>query len=268
MSAAFALPSTTDAVSELQAVGSTVLRGAWNPAALGVLREAIVQYAQQRAERIAAGGAQRNDRMYHTHGTGTFAALVRDGLLEMDFLRDLFVGTAYHELCAAYLGSDELYVEPKRLAFRLHDPRRSNRSFVPYHQDSGSQNDQVRDVLNCWIPLDPGCGRDAPGLEVVRAIVEPGFPLKDFGQYSESAAYDFLTIDRDRVAESYGDRLMAPTFEVGDGLVFSQDVIHRTYVTPEMTQPRINFEYRVFSPNGPAPGASADDVREIGYRVA
>jgi hypothetical protein len=268
MSAAFARPATTEAVSELKAVGSTVLRGAWDPALLSVLREAIVEYARRRGERIAAGGAQRNDRMYHSHGTGTFGSLVVEGLLEIDFLRELFVGTAYHELCAAYLGSDELYVEAQRLAFRLHDPRRSSRSFVPYHQDSGSQNDFVRDVLNCWIPLDPGCGREAPGLEVVRAIVEPGFPLKDFGLNTESAAFDFLTIDRDRIAESYGDRLMAPAFDVGDGLVFSQDVIHRTFVTPEMTQPRINFEYRVFSPNGPAPGASADDVRGIGYRVA
>ena len=156
---------------------------------------------------------------------------------------------------------------PSRLFFRIHDPSRSDRSFVPFHQDSGSQDPRVGAVLNCWIPLDPGAGREAPGLQVVREPSEPNYPLKDFGLKSENAVYDPVAIDQDRVLEQFGDKLMAPTFDIGDGLVFSQDVIHRTYVTPEMTKPRLNFEFRVFSLKHLKPGASVDDVRQTAVRV-
>jgi hypothetical protein len=118
----------------------------------------------------------------------------------------------------------------------------------------------VREVLNCWIPLDPGCGRDAPGLEVVRQVTGPNFPLKAFGLKSENAVYDPITIDAERVAAEFGDRLMAPEFDVGDGLVFSQDVIHRTYTTPEMSKPRLNFEFRVFGLRSLEPGVSPQDL--------
>jgi len=206
--------------------------------------------------------------MYATHGVGTFVSLVRAGLISTEFLGEMFRGSFYHELCRAYFASDELYISPNRLGFRNHDPTTSAKSFIPYHQDSYTQDKRTPRVLNCWMTLDPGAGRDAPGLEVVRNSCRPDFPRKDFGLRSENAAYDFITIDRDRIVEEYGESFLAPEFELGDGLVFSENVIHRTYVTQGMSRPRINFEFRVFAPNHLSPGVAIADFGNQALRVS
>jgi hypothetical protein len=105
-------------------------------------------------------------------------------------------------------------------------------------------------------------------LEVVRLPSEPNFPLKDFGLEQENLVYDPVTIDSDRVIEQFGDKLLAPQFELGGRFVFSQDVIHRTHVTPQMTKPRMNFEFRIFSLKHLAPGVSPDAVRQTAWQVA
>ena len=120
----------------------------------------------------------------------------------------------------------------------------------------------MRGVLNGWIPLDPGAGRLSPGVEVLRHPGRPGFEL---APSDGGTGYGAISIDRDRVVAEYGDNFLAPTFDLGDCLVFSQDVIHRTYVTPQMTQPRVGFEYRVFSLKHLEPGASADEVQSEAF---
>lgn len=260
--------SSADAAAELRTFGSTVMRDAWRLDHLTRLREAICRFFEIRGERITRGEIKPSERMLHTHGAGMFLNLVNEGLLDPSMICEMFAGSDYHRLCAEYFDDDAFYVNLARLAFRRHDPCRSDRTFVPFHQDSGSQDERTMNVLNCWIPLDPGAGRDAPGLEVVRTPSSPNFPLKDFGLQSENAVYDFITIDKDKVAQEHGDLLLAPTFNVGDALVFSQDVIHRTHVTPEMTRPRINFELRVFSMKHLAPGVSPANVLKTAFRVA
>jgi hypothetical protein len=203
----------------------------------------------------------------HEHGAGTVAMMVLAGFTDLPLLIDLFRGSAYHRLCAAYLQDEAFYARLHRLGFRRHDPRAASRSFVPFHQDSGSQEGQIRDVLNCWIPLDPGAGRDAPGLQVVRDPCAPKFPLQRPEQ-PENLVYDPIAIDPARVADTYGDRLMAPQFEVGDVLVFTEHVIHRTYVTPQMTRPRLNFEFRVFGPSHLAPDVEPEPILRGSLRLA
>jgi len=253
---------------ELSQVGSTVLRNAWDPNHLAILRTAIVAYDDRRRERVTKGDAAPSERMYTTHGVGTFAGLVHGRLVEPGLLPQMFQGSPFQALCEAYFNCDEFYASPNRLGFRIHYTSVSDRSFIPYHQDSYTQDVRTPRVLNCWMPLDPGAGIDAPGLEVVRNTCRPDFPRKDFGLRSENAAYDFITIDRDRIIEDYGDNFMAPEFEVGDGLVFTENVIHRTYVTPEMTKPRINFEFRVFPANSLPPGVTIADFGGSLIRVA
>jgi hypothetical protein len=260
--------SPADAAAEVRRYGSTILRQAWRPEHLGRIREAIVRFNALRSEQIANGVMKPSAKMLHTHGAGTFPQLVADRLLSPSILSEMFVGSDYRAMCVEYFQDDALYLSPSRLAFRIHDPNKSDRTFVPYHQDSGSQDPRIRGVLNCWIPLDPGAGREAPGLEVVREPSSPNFPIKDFGWKSENAVYDPVTIDSDAVQNQFGDNLLAPVFDLGDGFVFSQDVIHRTYVTPEMTKPRINFEFRVFSLKHLAHGASAEAVLREALRVA
>jgi len=259
--------TASEAAAEVAEVGSTVLRQVWPIEKLRVIRAAIAQYTAIRLERVKGGSLMPSERMYAAHGVGTFPSLVNHGLITPDALRDLFAGSFYQELCCAYFESDELYAMPNRLGFRNHNPLISQKSFIPYHQDSYTQDVRTPQVLNCWIPLDPGAGSSSPGLEVVRHRCRPDFPRKDFGIRSENAAYDFITIDRDEIVREFGDNFLAPEFSLGDGLVFSEDVIHRTYVTPAMTDSRINFELRVFSSNSLAPGVTIDELAATSLRL-
>ncbi|THD58283.1 hypothetical protein [Phenylobacterium sp.] len=256
------------AAEEVRDLGSTVLREAWPLEPLGTLRQAIEAFCDIRRRKILDGDTSPHARMYATHGIGTFGALVNAGLIHREVLPAMFRGGAFHRLCQAYWGGDDFYVAINRLGFRNHHPIQSDRSFIPYHQDSYTQDVRTPQVLNCWIPLDPGAGRDAPGLEVVRHPCRPDFPRKDFGLRSENAAYDNITIDRARIVEEYGEQFMAPEFEVGDGLVFSENVIHRTYVTEGMTRPRINFEFRVFSGAHLRPGVQIAELGPLVERVS
>ena len=242
--------SQSDAIRasrEVAALGSAVLRQVWPKEPLAELKSVIAAFCDKRRIDVEEGRfAHATAKMYASHGVGTVSGLVHDGLLRPSQIVRLFQGSVYEALCRDYFGSEELCCQLSRCGFREHRTKLSAKSFIPYHQDSYSQDERISDVLNCWIPLDP-CGRLAPGLEVVRDPCAPDFPRKDFGLATENAAYDFITIDRDDVVKAYGECFLAPEFEVGDCLVFSQNVIHRTYVTDEMDQPRINFELRIFS---------------------
>ena len=252
--------SPADAAGELSRFGSTVLRDVWAPEHIGTLRDAIAGFCDNRAARVAAGTADPMTCKYHEQGTVILLWLIYEGRLDLPFLAEMFAGSFYEKVCQEYFDDKELFMAPERIASRNVVPSATLTS-LPFHQDSYNQDRRIRGVLNCWIPLDPGAGRTSPGVEVVRVPGTPGFERMQAGKATAIGGYDSISIDRDRIIAEYGDNFLAPAFETGDSLVFSQDVIHRTYVTPEMTQPRIGFEFRVFSLKHLSPGASADDLR-------
>ena len=251
--------SPADAALEIARFGSAVLRDVWAPDRLRMLHDAITGFCDHRAELVASGSAAPMIAEYHAQGTVALNWLIFEGRLDLTFLSQMFAGSFYHELCKAYFEDDQFYIAPERIGARNMQPPHSAATALPFHQDSYNSDPRVRGVLNCWIPLDPGAGRTSPGVEVVRDPGRPGFELKVGGAATDSS-YDTVAIDRDRIVAEYGDNFLAPAFEVGDSLVFSQDVIHRTFVTPQMTGPRIGFEFRVFSLKHLAPWAFADDV--------
>ena len=87
-------------------------------------------------------------------------------------------------------------------------------------------------LLTFWIPLYP-CDTDSPGLEFVRRR-QPA--LLHFTELDDSAL-------RRRFA---ADEFWAPSMELGDGLIFLNDVLHRTHVLPGMRADRLSIEYRIF----------------------
>lgn len=95
----------------------------------------------------------------------------------------------------------------------------------------------MTELLTCWVPLQ-ACGTDSPGLEFVRRR-QPG--LLHFTELQDSAV-------RSRFNAT---EFWAPSMELGDGLVFLNDVLHRTHVESHMRADRMSFEYRIF------PGAMA-----------
>jgi hypothetical protein len=87
-------------------------------------------------------------------------------------------------------------------------------------------------LLTCWIPLNP-CGRHSPGLEF---IPRPQPALLHFTELNDPA-----------LRQRFGtEQFWAPELEFGDGLVFLNSVLHRTYTLPEMQQSRLSVEYRIF----------------------
>jgi hypothetical protein len=82
-----------------------------------------------------------------------------------------------------------------------------------------------------WVPLDP-CGVDAPGLEFVRRRLDG---LLHFTELNDADL-------RRRFAP---EEFWAPALDPGDGLVFLNGTLHRTYLPPKMRRPRVSLEYRL-----------------------
>lgn len=252
--------SPADAAMEISRFGSTVLRNVWAPDQIATLRDAITGFCDRRAELMASGAADPMTCEYHAQGTVTLNWLIFEGRIDLDFLANMFAGSFYHQLCRAWFEDEQFYIAPGRIGARNMQPPHSATTALPYHQDSYNSDRRVLRVLNCWIPLDPGAGTTAPGVEVVRDPGRPGFELK-VGGAATNSSYDTVAIDRDRIVAEYGEQsFLAPAFELGDSLVFSQDVIHRTHVTAQMPSPRIGFEFRVFSMKHLALWADPDAV--------
>jgi hypothetical protein len=109
-------------------------------------------------------------------------------------------------------------------------------SAVPFHQDLNAFG---RLMVNVWTPLVP-CGRDAPGLEVVARRT----PMLIETVAAESQ-YDALQISDDLIRERFGtDATIRPEMAPGDVLILLGTTIHRTYMTPSMTERRLSMELR------------------------
>jgi hypothetical protein len=90
----------------------------------------------------------------------------------------------------------------------------------------------MTELLTCWIPLNR-CGRDSPGLEFVRG--------------RQPALVHFMELDDATLRRRFEPHeFWAPNLEFGDGLVFLNSILHRTYARPEMPQNRLSVEYRIF----------------------
>lgn len=97
----------------------------------------------------------------------------------------------------------------------------------------------MTELLTCWIPLN-SCGVESPGLEFVRG------PQPELLHFTELSDPDL----RNRFGP---DQFWAPELEFGDGLIFLNSVLHRTFVTPAMERNRLSVEYRIFPSNASQP---------------
>lgn len=107
-------------------------------------------------------------------------------------------------------------------------------------------------LATCWIPLN-ACGRESPGLEFIRKPKCATSP----------ELLHFTELDDAVIRRRFeGEAFWAPTLEPGDGLVFRNDVLHRTHVHAAMSTDRMSVEYRIFPeksqdvhrPSEPEPG--------------
>ena len=102
---------------------------------------------------------------------------------------------------------------------------------VQFPSESGSVL-PMTELLTCWIPLD-ACGRESPGLEFVRG--------------RQAGLLHFTELDDSALRQRFRpEEFWAPELDLGDGLVFLNSVLHRTYTRPEMRRNRLSVEYRIF----------------------
>jgi hypothetical protein len=116
-----------------------------------------------------------------------------------------------------------------------------------WHQDGSFLGPEVR-TMNVWLALTP-CGGDrpTPGLELVPRRVTEVLP-KDGGLGP-------VSIDEGRVHAVAADTpAIHPEFEPGDALMFDQLLVHRTHLTPNMTEARYAIECWFFAGSHPSPG--------------
>lgn len=108
---------------------------------------------------------------------------------------------------------------------------------IPFHQDQEFMGPMQR-ALNLWLPLTPAGGQDWPGLEFWL-----GGPRRPW------LALTMPPADRERLCRGIPpEELWRPELAPGDMLLFTPYVLHRTYLSPAMTQTRISSEIRLISP--------------------
>ena len=150
------------------------------------------------------------------------------------------------ERCVGVLGpwlaidADQCWVR-RQYAPEFAPPRHHPHS---WHQDGAlgyefAQSDHVAipddallRVVTCWIALTP-CGLDAPGLELVTDRVDRMLSPTQLADGAVELRWPT-------------SRRTQPVLEAGDALVFSGDVLHRTFVSAAMTETRTSIELRCF----------------------
>ena len=114
---------------------------------------------------------------------------------------------------------------------------------VSWHQDGAFLDPNIRTV-NVWIAMSP-CGGDlpTPGLELaprrVDHIIEPDGGELAANSLSGWAVHDLLE----------GTPTVIPEFAPGDAIIFDERFVHRTHLTPEMTERRYALENWFFAPS-------------------
>ena len=90
----------------------------------------------------------------------------------------------------------------------------------------------MTELLTVWVPLN-ACGKDSPGLE--------------FAGGRQERLLHFSELEDERVRLRFGaGEFCAPELGIGDGLIFLNSVLHRTYLRAEMERDRMSVEYRLF----------------------
>lgn len=133
----------------------------------------------------------------------------------------------------------------------------------PFHWHNDGHYDGLKEFsINFWIPMR-SCGVDAPGLMMVRASDdELRNKTSSLPQILNSDGWEWhTTVDWPAVTDKHmakvfgADRLLAPQFDLGDIVIFTNRNLHRTDVTPDMTFHRsaIVMRYTVIGTNRPSP---------------
>lgn len=137
---------------------------------------------------------------------------------------------------------------------------------VPFHQDGPLGGDTDVPVLNCWVPL-VACGIDIPSLEVLPIGLKEALPVPDQPSENVHKMYKNIAIPEEQIFEQFPrDLFWQPVMEPGDILLMDHHVVHRTHITPAMSQERFSMEIRLVPSTQIPPELQAMGFMDI-YRV-
>jgi ectoine hydroxylase-related dioxygenase (phytanoyl-CoA dioxygenase family) len=230
--------SEADAAAQLQDEGAVLLRGVFAHDSLNKLKDA----AERSFEAVETEGslAERHRFNRFSHSV-PLSALAEFGC-DVKELTAPLAAPELSELFAEAIGStwacrmEHSWVRKKFAPAQAPDYHAQG-----WHQDGalGVQFPQqagpmppMTELLTCWIPLQ-ACGIDSPGLELVRGCQQG---LLHFTELNDT------TLRKRFQAQEF----WTPELEFGDGLVFLNNVLHRTYTRSEMQRNRLSVEYRIF----------------------
>ena len=237
--------------SGLQHHGAVIVRGLVSPSVAGALR-AEVELAFDAAEAAAAGAPAADtspsyvrftaDDEYEFGGIDRHFSRQVGAVLGVEAPRVLFQAIeALHaagvgDLIRGYVGEWPA-LSAKKTTLRRAGPD----SPTEWHQDGAFLGAGIRTV-NVWTALT-SCGTDAPGVDVFARrfdhIVETG---------TDDALFNW-SVSPEQAERLDVHDVVRPEFEAGDALLFDQMTLHRTAISPTMTDIRYALESWFFAPS-------------------
>jgi len=227
-----------DAAAQSQEQGVAVLRGVFAKDSLARLKDAAVWcFEAVEADSVLAEHYKFN-RFSHSVPLAVLADFGCDKLMQRLSAPGLEALFSEAMGCAVTCNLEQSWVRKKFAPMLAPASMYSEQGWhqdgalgVRFPAESGSVI-PMTELLTCWIPLD-ACGRDSPGLEFVRG--------------RQAALLHFTELDDSALRHRFRpEEFWAPELELGDGLVFLNSVLHRTYTRPDMRRNRLSVEYRIF----------------------
>ncbi|MBX3285284.1 MAG: hypothetical protein KF703_08080 [Actinobacteria bacterium] len=171
-----------------------------------------------------------------------FVSRAGGGVLSVDSPRALFdVIEAFHAIGLGRLLEEHFGEWPVLSAKKSTLRRATPESPTEWHQDGAFLGRDTRTV-NVWTALT-ACGVDAPGVDV---FARPFDEIVETG--GETARFHW-SVPPDRADQLQRGDIERPTFGPGDALIFDQLTLHRTALSPTMTQDRYAIESWFFAPS-------------------
>ncbi|WP_374372726.1 hypothetical protein [Dongia sp.] len=240
----FSWPCDAAAIADaIRRTGCAVVRGAIPPAKLVDIRDRTAATYDKYDALKARNELPPTFAWTYKFGVLSLLDVFADYDSALRFIVEHGQNEAIRAIAKAFFASD-LKVEVPRIVFRRQVSTNRNRE-IPYHQDFYTQTEGVQGVLNFWTPFID-CGVTAPSVEVVTHVFDRLLPTRERPLLPQNESFDKIHITREQIIDLCGDgKFWHPRLNVGDFLIFSDHVVHRTYMTEDMTQERQSIEYRV-----------------------
>ena len=233
------------AATALEEYGAILLKSAHNLEFLDELYADVSRSFSSLDERKADGTLGSHHAWAYKFGVNTLGSLQE---VRQEIIAGSIAHTAIAEIASNFFNGSPLYLQNNRIVMRRQRAGNKHRE-VPYHQDLYTQPKGVSGVINFWTPF-VNAGVDAPGVEVVPVRFKKLLPTRPMPLIPENESFDKIHITRESVIEMCDgkeDVFWHPEVRKGDTLVFMEDTIHRTYITPDMPHERQSIEIRVLS---------------------